>query len=168
MSKNRLLRKRSFRLFILIVGVTFFQTMQSEAQSSVTITGAVKNSAGDPLVGVSVRVKDNPSLGAVTNEKGTYFLTVPSGNETLVFSYIGFKTAEVNVKGKNIVNLTMQEVSSYMNTVIVTGYTSTLRKDLTGSVGTVDMSDLKKAPVGNFEEALAGRLAGVQVTSQSG
>jgi len=168
MSTNFLFRKKLFRLLIFFVITAFLFAGRAEAQATITITGAVKTAVGDPMVGVSVRVKNNPSFGTVTNQRGIYSLVVPSANVTLLFSYIGFKAAEVPLKGKNIVNVTMQEISSYMNTLIVTGYTSTLRKDLTGSVGTVDMADLKKAPVGNFEEALAGRLAGVQVTSQSG
>ncbi|TAN17681.1 MAG: TonB-dependent receptor [Chitinophagaceae bacterium] len=155
------------RMIALIVMLISLSTLQSSGQTHPVI-GAVKSTSGTPLPGVTVRVKNHPRIGAVTNSKGIYNINVPSGGDTLIFSFIGYRREIKPIDDRDIVNAVMHEESSYMNTVIVTGYTQTLRKDLTGSVSTVNMKDMQKAPVGSFLEALGGRVAGVQVTSESG
>lgn len=133
-----------------------------------TVTGVVKNAEGQPLSGVSVRTKNSAITGAVTNNNGAFSISVPAKEKTLVFSSVGYITQEVSISGRKTINLTLEVNNAGMDEVIVTGYTTTTRKDLTGAVGTVKMEELQKAPVRSFEEALAGRVAGVQVTSQSG
>ncbi|RXK87487.1 TonB-dependent receptor [Filimonas effusa] len=134
-----------------------------------TITGKVTNQAGEPLQDVSVTVKGRQS-GVLTNEKGMYSIAVPdNGNAVLVFSYVGAQDKELKLTGATaILNVKLDGVIKDMDEVVVVGYGTVKKKDLTGAVAQVNMDDLKKAPVNSFEEALAGRVAGVQVTSSDG
>lgn len=143
----------------------FFLTKAVSAQA--VITGTVKNEDGLPVQNASVQVKGF-SAGVKTDEKGQYKLSVLPAYKTLVFSSVGYNKTEVAIGSKTVINVTLKSSSDAMDEVIITGYTSTKRKDLTGSVGTVKMEELQKAPVSSFDQALGGRLAGVQVTSQSG
>lgn len=139
------------------------------AQDMRRVEGIVTDRAdGLPLIGVSVMVKGNKG-GATTNKDGKYAIQVPvKGNTTLVFTYIGYEQREISVGDKGILNLTLGEDSKVLNDVVVIGYGSVNKKDLTGAVGSVNMKDLQKAPVKSFDEALAGRVAGVQVASNDG
>jgi TonB-linked SusC/RagA family outer membrane protein len=154
------------RALVFILLLSFLVSVDCLAQT--TITGTVKNVAGTPIEGVTVSIKNSSKTGTVTNSRGVFNIVASPADKVLVFSSVGMRTVEVRIDGKNTINATLQEDVSNMDEVIVTGYTSTMRKDLTGAVGTVKMEDLQKAPVRSFEEALAGRVAGVQVTSQSG
>ncbi|QEC54374.1 TonB-dependent receptor [Flavisolibacter ginsenosidimutans] len=154
-------RKQRLLFFTL-----FLFSLSGFAQT--TITGLVKNTDGLPLSGVSVRAKNTSANGTVTNNSGAYSIVVQPNEKTLVFSFVGYTTQEISIGGRKTINLTMDVNNTGMDEVIVTGYTTTTRKDLTGAVGSVKMEELQKAPVRSFEEALAGRVAGVQVTSQSG
>jgi TonB-linked SusC/RagA family outer membrane protein len=132
-----------------------------------TVTGVVSDLQGGPLVGVIVQIKGSKTTTA-TSSKGDFSIKVPAGAQTLVFRYIGFEDREVVVNQNTTVKVTLRESVSQLNDVVVIGYGTATRKDLTGSVGTVSMADLNKAPVKSFDEALAGRVAGVQVISSEG
>src|SRR5690606_11485586 len=117
---------------------------------------------------VLVKVK-NAASGTVTNANGVYSISVPDDKSTiLVFSYLGYLTQEVAVNGKTVINLKMTEDQKKLNEIVVIGYGSVQRSDLTGAVASVNMADLAKAPVTSFDEALAGRIAGVTVSSGDG
>lgn len=139
------------------------------AQQTRKVEGKVTDqTSGDPLIGVSVLVKGTKT-GATTDRDGRYAIQVPSqGNSTLVFSYIGYLQREMSVGDKGVVNLSLAEDSKVLNDVVVIGYGTVAKRDLTGAVGSVNMKDLQKAPVKSFDEALAGRVAGVQVASNDG
>ncbi|RZK78520.1 MAG: SusC/RagA family TonB-linked outer membrane protein [Pedobacter sp.] len=134
---------------------------------AVLITGAVSDTTGKPIPGVRVQLKGTITASS-TNGDGKYLITVPRGDEVLVFSSIGFQTQEVTLAGRKTVDIVLQESVSQLDEMVVIGYGSTTKRDLVGSVGSVNMEDIKKAPVRSFEEALAGRVAGVQVTSVDG
>ena len=131
------------------------------------ITGTITDTLGQPMPGVRVQIKGK-NTGISSDVNGKYKLTVPNGNEILVFSSIGFETVEVSIAGKTTVNVILRESVSQLNEMVVIGYGSSAKRDLVGSVGSVNIEDMKKAPVRSFEEALAGRVAGVQVTSVDG
>ena len=131
------------------------------------IKGTVKDQTGQSIPGVIVQVKGT-TLAVTTDEQGKYKLTVSNGNETLVFKSIGFQTKEVALNGKNTVDITLLEAVSQLNEMVVIGYGSVEKRDLVGAVGSANVADMNKAPVRSFEEALAGRIAGVQVTSVDG
>lgn len=134
---------------------------------NVTVKGTVKDNTGETVIGASVVEKGNSTNGAITDLDGNFTLSVPSG-ATLVFSYIGMKTQEVAVKGRTILNITMDDDSQALEEVVVIGYGSVRRKDLTGSVATVDADVLAAVPVASATEALTGKMAGVQITTTEG
>ncbi|MBE7175432.1 MAG: TonB-dependent receptor [Mucilaginibacter polytrichastri] len=121
---------------------------------------------GSPLPGVSVMLKGT-TTGTQTDQNGNFTLTIPSGDAVLVFRYVGFSPSEVPVKG-NIVNVKLKAQASELSEVVVVGYGSQLRRDLTGSVAKVTASDIKDIPLQTFESGLQGRAAGVFINSGSG
>ncbi|MGV3504759.1 MAG: TonB-dependent receptor [Adhaeribacter sp.] len=133
----------------------------------VTVIGVVKDARNDPLPGVSVRIKD-AAVGTVTDNQGRYSLEVPGPEAIMVFSFIGFDTQQKKVGTGSIINITLKESARQLDDVVVIGYGAVKKEDLTGAVSQIDMADLTKAPVSSFAEAMAGRVAGVQVSSSDG
>lgn len=134
----------------------------------IRVKGKVSDAAtGEPVPGVSVAVK-GAGIGTSTNEKGEYELGNVPPKGTLVFSIIGYTRYEEAVNGQGNIEVTLSTLASELNETVVIGYGTRKRKDLTGSVGSVSMEDMNKAPVSSFDEALAGRVAGVQVSSAEG
>ncbi|MGV3545779.1 MAG: SusC/RagA family TonB-linked outer membrane protein, partial [Pedobacter sp.] len=139
------------------------------AQTSKQITGTVKDAeTGETLIGVSVAVKGK-TIGGVTDLNGKYVVKLASTEDlVLTFKYIGYTSQEITVGNKSVVDVQLRRDNKLLNEVVVVGYGEVQRKDLTGSVGSVKVEELQKAPVGSAIEALAGRVAGVQVSSESG
>ncbi|MDF2186824.1 TonB-dependent receptor [Paraflavitalea sp. CAU 1676] len=127
------------------------------------VTGKVVDSTGAPMVGVSVRVKGS-NVGTSTNAEGNFSLTVPD-NAVLIFSSVGFEPQEVEVGTQTTINVTLQASRAALDQVVVVGYGTTRKRDLTGSVASVKGSDLAKQPVQTPTQAMQGRVAGVQVIS---
>ncbi len=144
----------------------FFGTAETRAFNSYenmqqTINGTVTDDKGLPLPGVNVLVKGT-NTGTQTDFDGNYSLIVPEDG-ILVFSYVGYTPQEVVVEDSNIINVSLREDASQLDEVIVMGYTTQTRGDVTGSVSTVDISEATKAPIVNAAEALQGRVTGVTV-----
>ncbi|WP_231565590.1 SusC/RagA family TonB-linked outer membrane protein [Psychroserpens sp. Hel_I_66] len=151
----------------MLFALFFLFNLSLHAQSK-TITGTVTDEEmGSPVPGVTVQVKGT-STGAVTDFDGNFSLTVENANATLVFSYIGYITQEVNVAGKNTINVVLKQNLEALNEVVVIGYGTARKSDLTGSVVTIGGDDLKEQGIQNVAETLTGRLAGVQVLSTEG
>jgi len=133
----------------------------NEIQS--TVTGVVTDNTGAPLPGASV-VEKGTTNGTQTDFDGNF--TIEVGDDAiLVISYIGFSTQEVAVAGQSNINVSMAEDASQLDEVVVTGYGTQARGDITGSVASVDMSEAIKAPTVNAAEALEGRVTGVTVVT---
>lgn len=133
-----------------------------------TVTGIVTSDKGDPLSGVTVSVKGT-KVATTTDQNGHYSILVPGGNKAiLVYSYIGSKTQEITLGASNNVDVTISSDISTLNDVVVVGYGTVKRKDLTGAVSSIPGRDLEKIPVSSAAEAITGRLAGVQVTTTDG
>jgi TonB-linked SusC/RagA family outer membrane protein len=148
--------------------VCCFLSIATYAQTNgIKITGTIKDTHNMPLPGVNVKLKDG-SAGASTDIDGKYHITVPNQNATLVFTYVGYLTQEIAVGNKITLDVTLAERSSDLNEVLVIAYGTSKKKDLTGSLAQVAMPDLEKAPVMSIDQALAGRMAGVQVSSADG
>ncbi len=128
-----------------------------------TVTGMVTDDTGVPLPGASV-VEKGTTNGTQTDFDGNYTIEV-GGDATLVISYIGYATQEIAVGGNSVINATLQEDAAALDEVIVTGYVTQARGDITGSVASVDVSEAVKAPIVNAAEALQGRVSGVTVVS---
>jgi TonB-linked SusC/RagA family outer membrane protein len=140
---------------------------QLNAQNN-QVTGTILDSeTQEPLLGVNVLEKGT-SNGAMTNFDGEYSLEVSSPDAVLVFSYIGFRTLEVNVDGRSTINATLQVDSDSLDEVVVVGYGTTRKSDLTGSVVSISGNNLTEQARSSVAETLTGRLAGVQVLSTEG
>lgn len=131
------------------------------------IVGRVVDDKGLGIPGVSILVKGS-KIATVTDFDGNFKIAATAENATLVFTFIGMKTQEVNISGKATVNVVMQAESTDLDAVVVIGYGTAKRKDLTGSVSSVTMDDLKDIPATSALQAIAGRMAGVNVTIADG
>ncbi|WP_084166264.1 SusC/RagA family TonB-linked outer membrane protein [Anditalea andensis] len=137
----------------------------SMAQGSI-VRGVVVDQTGEPIPGASILVKGT-STGMVTDIDGTYTLEVPS-NAVLIFSFMGMEKREVAVGNQTVINVTLQDDMATLDEYVVIGYGSIERRDLTSSVSSVGAKQLADIPLNSAAEALAGRLAGVQVTGSEG
>lgn len=147
-----------------VVGVEF---SFAEVLQERTVTGVVTSGTdGEALIGVSVQVKERPQVGTITDFEGRYSLQARS-NETIVFSYIGFKSQEVKAS-KTVVNVELEEDSEILDEVVVVGYGTMKRSDLTGSVVSVGEDEIKQSIVTSLDQALQSKAAGVSVTQNSG
>ncbi len=155
------MKKAFFFMAVLLAVLT-----QARAQNR-QVTGKVTDKAGEPLIGVSVFVKGTNS-GTSTNTNGEFKLSVPSDNSVLVLKYIGFTTRELVVGKQSQLNITMEDDAQSLEEVVVVGYGTMKKKDLTGSVASVSGKELSAVPVANAAQALAGKLPGVSVVAQDG
>jgi TonB-linked SusC/RagA family outer membrane protein len=133
---------------------------------NITIKGLVKDQQGLPLPGVSVKVKGT-NQGASTAENGSYTISAPQ-NSILEFTFIGYKTITAAVNSQTTVNVTLTDDNQQLNEVVVIGYGTTTKKDLTTAVVSLSSKDIENQPVTNPLQAIQGKAAGVQITSQSG
>jgi TonB-linked SusC/RagA family outer membrane protein len=167
MNKHRKQKKGEILKFLSIFLLISLFSYQSYAQQTKTVVGIVTDSGGEPLAGVSIAVKDSKK-SSITDSEGKFKINLSSNENILIFSYLGFTTRNILIEKSVDLTVVLKESISQMNEVVVIGYGTVQRKDLTGSVGTVSITDLQKAPVKTFDEALAGRVAGVQVNSSEG
>ena len=124
-------------IFMFIASATFAQK---------TVTGTVTNAKDNqPISGASVTVKGT-NVGAATSSTGTFTLTVPSGKNILVISSVGFDEIEVDVSSQTSISISLKEKTSSLDEIVVTGYTSQKKKDITGSVAVVSVKDVKSVP----------------------
>ena len=130
-----------------------------------TVTGTVSDQMG-PLPGASVLIKGTTS-GTQTDFDGNYTLDNVDDNATLVFSYIGFRTVEIPVNGQSTIDVTLEEDASKLDEVVVTGYGTQTKKDLTGAVSVVDTEELLAIPATTFSQQLQGRAAGVSIINDA-
>ncbi|HET8737874.1 MAG TPA: TonB-dependent receptor plug domain-containing protein, partial [Pricia sp.] len=131
-----------------------------------TVSGTVSDATG-PLPGANVLVKGTTN-GTQTDFDGNYSLDNVPDDATLVVSYIGYSTMEISVDGRTQIDVTLQEDAAELEEVVLVGYGSTRKSDLTGAVGQVDAEEIQERPAQSLNQALAGRLAGVKVNTTSG
>lgn len=132
------------------------------------ITGRVTSAQdGLPLPGVNIQVKGT-TTGASTDANGNYSINVPGATSVLVLTSIGLVNQEITVGNRTVINVQMQEALNELAQVVVTGYNTTQRKDITGSIASVSPDKFKDIPVTSFDQALQGQAAGVQVQQSSG
>ncbi|MDB0798531.1 TonB-dependent receptor [Phocaeicola vulgatus] len=133
-----------------------------------TVSGLVLDNRGDPIIGANVKVVGNPTVGTITDFDGKFTLAVSSSDKQLEISYIGMQSAIVNVVAGKTLNITLKEDAEVLDEVVVIGYGTVRKKDLTGSVASVGKEALAANPVADVSQALQGKLAGVSVISQDG
>ena len=161
--KKKFLMRISFTFFLLI---TVFIHV-SQALPPLTVSGKITSQNGESLNGVSVKLKGTSS-GTSTDVDGKYSIKIPTGIGTLVFSSIGFTTQEIDINGRAIINVTMSPESKALNDVVVVGYGSQKKINLTGSVSTVNKDLIEKREVTQASQLLQGAASGVTVTQSSG
>ena len=142
--------------FLLIVGSLSAQTVQVN----------VKDATGEAVIGASV-IEQGTQNGGVTDFDGNFTIKLTAG-KPIVISYIGMKTQTINAAGKSSINVVLEEDATTLNDVVVIGYGSVRKKDLTGSVATVNSEALQAVPVASATEALTGKMAGVNITTSEG
>ena len=136
-------------------------------QQQKSVSGTVIDKAGQPLPGVTVVVKGT-TQGTVTNADGGFTITNIPENATLQFSFVGMKTQEIEVGGKTSINVVLEEETIGLEEVVAVGYGTIKRSDLTGSVSSMKSADLVQSTISSFDQGMSGRVAGVQITQQTG
>lgn len=133
------------------------------------VSGVVKDDEGLEVIGGSVKVKGHANMGVITDIDGRYTIDVPSAKESVLeFSLVGMMPVEVKVNGKSTIDVTLRPDSKVLNEVVVVGYGTQKRSDLTGSVVSVKSKDLQTTPTSDPLQALAGKAAGVMITQDDG
>lgn len=151
------------KISLLMVGLLAAVSVQAQ-----DIRGTVKDENGGTLPGVSVFV-DGTTLGVSTDADGRYTINIPDAKgKTLVFSCIGLRTQHVEIGNSSVIDVVLEEDTNFLDETVVIGYATVKRKDLMGSVSSVDSKTLTAVPVASVTEALSGRMAGVQVTTTEG
>lgn len=138
------------------------QKIKQSVPAPIEVSGRVTDENGNPLVGVSIQVK-NTQTGTITDDDGEYTITVPSKQSTLVFTYIGYTSVEKVVGDKTVLNVVLQTESTGLNQVVVIGYGTQKRQDLTGAVASADMEIFKESPNVNILQSLHGSVPGLSV-----
>lgn len=160
-----LMRAIKYHKLLLILVMLTITGFHAFAQSK-TVVGIVTDEQKQPLPGVSVTVK-NSKMGTQTDFEGRFKIQVTATNQ-LEFNYVGYATETVTVGNRTTINVMLKATSTGLNEIVVVGYGTTKRQDLTGAVGSVNIKEFEQAPVKSFDQALAGRVAGVQVSSNDG
>ena len=138
----------------------------SNAPIAVTVTGKVVDEKGKGIAGVTIEVKGT-SIKTVTNDAGAFSIDVPEGKEVLRCTSIGYSAQEINVKGGSVFSITMIEESKSLSDVVVVGYGTRKKSDVTGSVSSMSGESLRTIPTANITKALQGRIAGVDAVPSS-
>lgn len=146
------------RLMPLVLALTGILSARAQQQ---TVTGTVTDSAGDPLIGATVLAQES-GQGTATDLNGNYSIRVDALG-TLQFSYVGYETKNVAVQGRTVINVTLVEDNAVLDELVVVGYGTMKKSDLTGAVGSIGAKDIKDVPVNNVGQALQGKIAGVNI-----
>jgi len=136
-------------------------------QAKKNIKGVVTDKNGEPIPGANIIEKENPTNGTITDVNGNYTLSV-SGNSVLVASYIGYNRIEIQVKDRSVVDIILSEDTQALEEVVVVGYSTQKKVNLTGSVSTVNFEEMSSRPVTDASQALSGASPGLQIMQSSG
>lgn len=156
----------SWQIVALCMFFSNIPVSYAQSPDKITVAGCVKDAAGDFLIGATVQVK-GISGGTITDIDGNYILKDVQRTATLVFSYVGMQNKEVPVNGKSTINVTLLDDALQLEQVVVIGYGSVKKSDVTGSVTSVKTEALKEIPANSVEGLLQGRAAGLQVINSS-
>ena len=154
------MKSKGFERRLLLIMWGLFLSLSAFAQQ-ISIKGHVVDATGEPVIGASV-VEGRTTNGTITDVDGNFSLSVPA-NSTLTISFVGYKTQTVPVNGKNSLKVTLQEDTEVLDEVVVVGYGTMKKSDLTGAVSSVGVKDIKDSPVANIGQAMQGKVSGVQI-----
>ena len=150
---------------LMVLGMLTAGSLGAYAQN--TVTGTVVDASGEPLIGASVQVKGTKS-GAVTDLDGHFTISNVKDGSDITISYVGYTSQTLTLKGSTPVTVTLQEDNQMLNDVVVIGYGSVKKSDLTSAVSKMSGEAIKDRPLARAEQALQGQLAGVQTRATSG
>ena len=154
--------RKSAMLLLAVFGLTAYALAQTQ-----TVTGTVTDKKGEPLPGVTVTIKDT-KMATSTNAQGAYTLNAVPAQAVLVFTGVGVNNTQVNVAGNTTVNAEVETSVGNLNEVVVVGYGTARRKDLTGAISTVQAKDFNKGTYTSADQLIQGKVAGVQMINNSG
>ena len=140
----------------------------SAAAQQTQITGTVVDELGEPLIGATVREKGNEKFGTSTDIDGKFILKVTKPNATIIVTYVGMESETVSLKGRSELTITLRESSLSLNEVVVVGYGTMRKRDLSGAMSQIKSEDLMKGGATDLSRALQGKLAGVQIQQSDG
>jgi len=159
---------KSFNLKIIILFILIFAGSSLVFAQSRIVTGRVTGSdTGETLPTATVAVKGT-IRGMITDMNGNYQIEIKQGDAVLMFSFVGYDPQEVEIGDKTVINVELKAKSSTLEEVVVIGYGTVRKSDLTGAVGSIKAKELTKVTSLNAEQSLQGKVAGVQVTTTSG
>jgi TonB-linked SusC/RagA family outer membrane protein len=164
---NTILQHTGFTYKVLNNNLVVLIKQESETPALV-ITGMVVDDNDLPLPGVTIRVKGDRSVSAASDYNGHFNITVASGNDILIVSYIGFITEEVPLSGQKSIKIRLKPAQNGLNEVQILGYSTTTKRNNTGAVSSITAKDIENQPVSNPLAAMQGKLSGVQITQNNG
>ncbi|NHN25813.1 TonB-dependent receptor [Flavobacterium jejuense] len=169
MNMKLLIINRQFYSIVLFLFLSFFLSQEMYSQNgAITIKGEVIDSEDKlPIPGVNI-IEKGTKNGQSTNFDGAFELRVSNSNATLIVTYVGYKTQEVKLSGQSTIKISLIQDTAKLDEVILVGYGTSKKSDLTGSVASVSSEEILKRPVTNVAEALTGQIAGVKITSSEG
>jgi TonB-linked SusC/RagA family outer membrane protein len=157
-------KKIAFWRNVLLISLLTQLSIFALAQNNFPVTGKVTDNAGKPLEGVTVQVKGT-GITTITKPDGSFSINAPSGSSVLVFSSVGFNSREMPIESKGQLNLSLASADDTMDQVVVIGYGTVKKRDVTGAVAGIGQQDIRSRPVDNALQAMQGKVAGVDISS---
>ena len=154
---NKDLFRRARTLCLLLLLITGMANAQTRA-----VTGKVTDEKGDPIPGATIQIKGTSS-GTAAGPDGTFKVNAPESATTLIITYVGFTSQEVSISGKTNVSIVLQTGSTQLTDVVVVGYGTVRKKDLTGAVASIQAKDFNKGTFTAPDQLIQGKVAGVQI-----
>ena len=151
----------------ILISTTHKSIGLDETRQTTMIKGKIVDNAGEPMIGVNVLVKGTTN-GAITDFEGNYSLADVNENDVLMVTYIGYLTQEIKVGKQSVINIVMKDDTQILDEVVVVGYGTVKKRDLTGAVASVKSEDIVRMPTSNVLEAIQGQVAGLDITRSSG
>lgn len=163
--KNLITMKTPFLLFVIVVSL-FFCGGQVFAQNK-TVSGTVTDVDGEPLIGVSIKVKGNTTAGTISDLEGRYSINTAE-NGSLIFSYVGYNTIEETINNRSTINVILQDDNALLDEVIVVGYGTQKKSSLTGAISNINSDELVRTASVTTSGTLVGKIAGISARQKDG
>jgi len=152
---------------LLALAITLFFCSIGQEVLAQTVSGTIRDASGIEVIGANILVQGT-DVGTLSDIDGSYSITMPSGSNRLVVSYLGYKTEVIDVNGRSTIDVVMADDAELLDEVVVVGYGVQRKSDLVGSVASLDGGDIQALVTGNPTSALQGKMAGIQVENNGG
>ncbi|WP_109098752.1 TonB-dependent receptor [Aquimarina sp. AU58] len=161
-------KNQCYSFLLTLLGLTLFGFANTYAQNAVITGNVSENSSGSPLPGVTITIKGNETQGTQTDFDGNYSIEVSDSQTTLVYRYLGFVTKEVLVGNQTIINISLEEDAQSLGEVVLVGYGTQKKSELTAAITSVNIEEIQKIPTADIATSLQGQVAGLNVAIASG